>query len=195
MTSSLSGSTITNFAAQLASLLDTGTNATLGSGGTHFENALSQMNTLITSIGSGSSSSSPLPYVFIVTDGSQDYQTQWNGSWSSQNWTANSSVPYQNSATIIPPNSEQGTDYCKTMKNRGITVAVLYIPYIPITNANSSFASNEDGYANNNIPNIPAALQACASPNFFYTAATPADINNALIAMFEQAVSTAHITN
>ncbi len=38
-------------------------------------------------------------------------------------------------------------------------------------------------------------FRACASPNFFYTATTPADINNALMTMFEQAVSTAHITN
>ncbi len=195
LTSSLTGSTITNFAAQLASLLDTGTNTTLGSGGTHFENALSQMNTLISSVGTGSSASSALPYVFLVTDGSQDYQTQSGGNWSSQNWTKTSAVPYQNSATVIPPNSEQLTSYCTTMKNRGITVAVLYIPYIPISNANSGFANNEDGYANANIPSIPGALQSCASPNFFYTAASPTDINNALLEMFNQAVSTAHITN
>jgi len=195
MTSSLTGSTITNFADDLASLLDTGTNTTLGSGGTHFENALSQMNTFITSIGTGSSAASPLPYVFIVTDGSQDYQTQSGGNWSSQNWSANSSVPYQNSATIIPPNTEQSSNYCTTMKNRGITIAILYIPYIPISDPNSSFASNEDGYANNNIANIPAALESCASPNFFYTAASPTDITNALQEMFNQAVSTAHITN
>ena len=86
------------------------------------------------------------------------------------------------------------TDYCTTMKKRGITIAVLYIPYQTIQNANSSFASNEDGYANNNIPYISPALQACASPNFFYPASTPADINSALQTMFQQAVSTAHLT-
>ncbi len=195
LTSSIGGSTITTFAEQLANLLDTGQNATLGSGGTHFENALSSMNSLITSVGTGSSSSNTLPYVFIITDGSQDYQTQSNGSWGSQNWTSNSTVPYQNSATILPPNTEDTNDYCQTMKSRGITVAVLYIPYGQIADPNSSFADNEDGYANNNIANIPAALQNCASPNFFYTANTPADITNALVTMFEQAVSTAHITN
>ena len=42
---------------------------------------------------------------------------------------------------------------------------------------------------------FPAALQTCASTNFFYTANTPTDINNALIAMFDQAVSTAHLSN
>ncbi len=195
LTTSLTGSTISNFAAQLASLLDTGQNATLGSGGTHFENALSSMNSLIASVGTGASSSNALPYVFMITDGSQDYQTQSGGNWSSQNWTSNATVPYQNSATIIPPNSEDNNNYCATMKNRGITIAILYIPYQPIQNPNSSFASNEDGYANNNIPNIPAALQACASPNFFFIANSPADITSALITMFEQAVSTAHVSN
>jgi hypothetical protein len=80
------------------------------------------------------------------------------------------------------------------MKNRGIKIAILYIPYETIQNA-TTFASSEDIYANNNIPNIPAALQTCASPNFFFTADTPTDINNALIAMFDQAVSTAHLSN
>ncbi|MFZ0610569.1 MAG: pilus assembly protein TadG-related protein [Xanthobacteraceae bacterium] len=194
LTTSLTGSTITSFASQLANLLDTGENSTLGSGGTHFENALSSMNTFITSIGTGSSASSPLPYVFIVTDGSQDYQIQSGGNWSSQNWGSTATVPYQNSATVLPPNSVTSSNYCTTMKNRGITVAILYIPYETIQNA-TTFANSEDIYANNNIANIPSALQTCASPNFFYTASTPADIQSALVTMFEQAVSTAHITN
>jgi Flp pilus assembly protein TadG len=194
LTTSLTGSTITTFAQQLANLLDTGVNTTLGSGGTHFENALSSMNSFITSVGTGSGSSNPLPYVFLITDGSQDYQTQSGGNWSSQNWTSNATVPNQNSATVIPPNTVTTTDYCQSMKNRGITVAVLYIPYGTIVDPNSSFASNEDGYANNNIANIPAALTNCASSGFFYTASTPTDIQNALVTMFNQAVSTAHIS-
>lgn len=196
LTSSISaGSAIYTAAANLASELDTGQDPALGSGGTHFENALTTMNSLIKTVGTGSSSSNALPYVFMITDGSQDYQTQSGGNWSSQNWSATAQVPYQNSATTTPPNSVTSTDYCATLKNRGITVAVLYIPYGTIVNANSGFANNEDGYANNNIANIPASLQSCASSGFFYTANTPADINNALITMFEQAVSTAHITN
>ena len=195
MTSNLTGSTITNFATTLATLLDTGNNSVLGSGGTHFENAFRTMNTnVITSVGTGSSTS-PKPYLFLITDGSQDYQTQWNGSWSSQNWSSNGSVPFQNSATVIPPNTVTSTDYCLQMKNRGITIAVLYIPYQTIQNANASFANDEDGYANANIARIPGALRACASPNFFYTANSPTDIQNALIQMFDQAVSTAHISN
>ena len=182
LTTSLSGSatnhsTINYAATQLATLLDSGQNSNLGSGGTHFENAFPSMNNLITSVGTGTSTSNTLPYVFLITDGSQDNQTQWSGNWSGSN-----------SATTI------NTALCTTLKNRGITIAILYIPYEPIQNP-TTFANSEDIYANNNIPNIPPALQACASPNFFYTANTPTDITNALITMFEQAVSTAHITN
>jgi hypothetical protein len=77
---------------------------------------------------------------------------------------------------------------------------VLYIPYAPISPVNASFAGDEDDAANNNIPNIPASLQDCASPpdssgSYFYTATTPADITAALTAMFNHALVTAHITN
>jgi hypothetical protein len=135
--------------------------------------------------------------VFLVSDGSQDYQTQSGGGWGSQNWTSNATVPYQNSSTGIPPNSEDNTDYCQAMKTRGITVAVLYIPYETILDANANFASNEDGYANTNVQNgtFAANLQACATTGFFYTASTPTDIQNALVTMFEQAVATAHISH
>jgi hypothetical protein len=197
LTTSLTGTTITNFAQQLANLLDTGQNATLGSGGTHFENALSTMNTYINSVGTGAGTSNTLPYVFIVSDGSQDYQTQSGGGWGSQNWTSNGTSPYQNSSTGIPPNSEDNTDYCQAMKNRGITVAVLYIPYETILDANANFANNEDGYANTNVTNgtYAANLQNCASTGFYYTASTPSDIQNALVTMFEQAANTAHISH
>jgi Flp pilus assembly protein TadG len=193
LTATGSGS-ISQAAANLASLLDTGANSNLGSGGTHFENALSSMNSAITSVGTGAGSSNALPYVFMITDGSQDYQTQWQGNWGSQNYSSTGAVPYSNSSAVIPPNSVTSTDYCTNIKNRGITIAILYIPYQPIQDP-STIWNDEDGYANNNIPNIPTALKTCASPNFFYTANTPADINSALLSMFQQAVNTAHITN
>lgn len=194
LTTSINGSasspgTINYAAAQLATLLDTGNNAALKSGGSDINGALTTVNSVITSVGGGTSNSDYLPYVFLVTDGSQDNQTQWNGGWSGSNH-----------ATTIDPSK------CTTLKNRGITVAVLYIPYQPIQNP-TNFAGGED-YAVNAIlppgpnnptgsgpPNIPSQLQACASPNFYYTADTPADINDALVKMFEQAVKTAHVTH
>ncbi|MGA7803384.1 pilus assembly protein TadG-related protein [Bradyrhizobium sp.] len=188
LTSSINGDpetsgTINYAAANLATLLDTNTNSTLGSGGTHIDTALDSINTLIKSVGDGSTSSDTLPYVFLITDGAQDNQTKIvpNGSWSGSNH-----------ATVIDP---IGTTVCSQLKNRGIIVSVLYIPYQPINPTNSSFAGDEDDAANNNIPNIPPSLQGCASPGYFYTANSPADITAALQAMFQHALTTAHIIN
>jgi Flp pilus assembly protein TadG len=176
---------ITTAANNLATLLDTGNNTNLGSGGTHFENAFPTMNTTITSVGNGTTSTNTQPYVFLITDGSQNFQTQWNGSWAGNN-----------GATVMPSGS---SSVCKPLRDRGIIVSVLYIPYQPIQNP-TSFANSEDYVANANIPNIPPSLTDCASPpdtggSYYYTANTPQDIQDALKAMFNHAVQTAHITN
>jgi Flp pilus assembly protein TadG len=188
LTSSINGDpqtagTINYAAANLATLLDTNTDSSLGSGGTHIDTALNSINTLIKTVGDGSASNNTLPYVFLVTDGAQDPQTKGvpNGGWSGSNH-----------ATVIDPIN---TNVCSQLKKRGIIVSVLYIPYQKINPVNSSFASDEDDYANNNIPNIPASLQGCASTDFFYTANSPDDITAALTAMFKHALVTAHITN
>ncbi len=188
LTSSINGdplnsSTINYAAANLASQLDTNANANLGSGGTHIDTAFSNMNTLITSVGDGSTSSNTLPYVFVITDGAQDPQIKGvpGGGWSGSNH-----------ATTIATGSSSP---CKPLRDRGIIVSVLYIPYIKIQNPNPSFANDEDDAANNNIVNIPGSLTDCASPGYFYTANTPADITAALNVMFKHAVNTARITN
>ena len=145
-------------AGTLGNLLDTGQSTTVyGSGGTHFENAIPAMNTAITAVGTGSAASSPQPFVFLVTDGAdnnQYYTTSTNG------WTG--SQPQNMDPTL-----------CTPLKNRDITVAVLYIPYQPITNPNASFANNEDGKVNAIVPTIPAELQQCASPGFYFSAYRP----------------------
>jgi Flp pilus assembly protein TadG len=186
LTSSINGSASTsgtiNFAAaNLASQLDTNKNASLGSGGTHIDNAFTDINNIITTVGTGGSATDTQPYIFLVTDGAQDPQTKGvpGGSWAGSNH-----------ATVINP-----TTVCTPLKNRGIIISVLYIPYQPINPVNAAFAGDEDDAANNNIPNIPASLQGCASPGFFFTANTPADITAALNAMFDHALVTAHITN
>ena len=92
LTSSINGSatnpsTINYAAANLASLLDTDVDASLGSGGTHIDTAITSMNSAITSVGTGAASNNTLPYVFLVTDGAQDPQTKGvpNGGWNGSN--------------------------------------------------------------------------------------------------------------
>lgn len=196
LTSSINGSptnssTINYAAANLATLLDTNMNADLGSGGTHIDTALTSVNSLISggagAVGDGSTASTPQPYVFLVTDGAQDnqYKVVPNGGWFDSNHAT--TIDNQGALATVPS--------CEALKTRGIIVSVLYIPYEPINPVNTSFAGNEDTYANNNIPYISASLQKCASPGFFYTANTPSDITAALNAMFNHALQTAHITN
>jgi hypothetical protein len=116
--------------------------------------------------------------VFLITDGvnnSQLYQPGFTGS---------------NPALF-------STSYCTTLKKLGVTIAVLYIPYQPLPATKqytASWATSEDNAVNAIIPSDPGNLQSCASPNFFYTANTPADINSALTTMFQQAASTAHVS-
>ena len=167
--------TVSTNAGNLTSLLDTGSGV-LGSGGTHFENALPEMGSAILNVGDGSSSASPRPFVFFVTDGAQDNQQQSGGSW----WGSNQATTLDESA-------------CTQLKNRGITVSVLYIPYTPIQNP-TNFAGGEDFAANSNIANIPGHLQACASPGFYFAANTPSDITSAMQAMFQQSLQSARIT-
>ncbi|MGC1353776.1 MAG: TadE/TadG family type IV pilus assembly protein [Xanthobacteraceae bacterium] len=186
LTTTLNGSansagTINWAAQQIPTVLDTGNpSGSLGSGGTNFGNAFTSLTTLIknTGIGTGAGPTNTLPYVFLITDGvnnSQLYQPGFTGS---------------NPALF-------STTYCTTLKNLGVTIAVLYIPYQPLPATKqytASWATSEDTAVNGIIPSDPGNLQSCASPNFFYTANTPADINNALNTMFQQAASTAHVT-
>ena len=166
-------------AGTLGSLLDTGQSTSIyGSGGTHFENAIPAMNTAITSVGDGSGALKPQPFVFMVTDGADNNQYYTT---SSNSWTG--SQPQNMDPTL-----------CTPLKNRGITVAVLYIPYQPITNPNASFANNEDGKVNAIVSTIPSKLQQCASPGFYFSAYTPSDITNAMQAMFAQSLAAARLT-
>jgi hypothetical protein len=136
------------------------------------------MNTTIATVGNGSTSTNTKPFVFLVTDGTQNNQTCCG-------FTGN------NGATVMPMGA---TSYCKPLKDRGITISVLYIPYQTIQNPTHVF-NNEDYVANANIPNIEPSLKDCSSPGFYFSASTPQGITDALTKMFNQALMTAHITN
>jgi hypothetical protein len=182
LTDAIDGTTITNAAKNLATQLDTNMNSNLGSGGTWITTALTKINTFIygggtsavataarspprslTSSSSPTAHRSPRPKAFRTAAGGQQPRT---------------TIDKQNTLTTVAE--------CKALKDRGIIVAVLYIPYQPISPVNKSFAGDEDTYANDNIPFIPGSLQKCASPGFFFTANTPDDITAALNAMFNK---------
>jgi Flp pilus assembly protein TadG len=167
-------------AGNLANYLDQGTtNSGMGSGGTNFENLWTDLKPYLKGVGDGSSATSPQPFIFIVTDGADNNQVYTP---STSSWTG--SQPQLPSVSL-----------CTNAKAAGYWISVLYIPYVPIQNPNPSFAGDEDDKVNNIIPSIPGVLQNCASPGFFFTANTAKDINNAMQAMFAQALQAARLTN
>ena len=145
----------------------------IGSGGTHFEYFVNDMPNYIQSFGNGQTSSAPKPFLFLVSDGVDNNQT----------------YPFNGSQPQLPT-----TNFCTLAQSYGFTVAVLYIPYVPISNPNPSFAGDEDDRVNAVIPQVPLTLQNCATPGFFFTASSPTDINNAMQTMFFQALQVARLT-
>lgn len=175
-------------------LLDTGTTQLgtapdftdgTGSGGTHMEAVFPQIKSMITQYGDGSSASSPQPFVFVITDGMQNFQVfatnpsayvpQYRGVQGGASFNFSTPVP------IDPA-------WCNPLKNAGAIVSILYIPYrvIPLS---GTFSPDEIARANTYIPELPDALRQCASPGFFQSAITPTGITNALNAMFDKAVA------
>ncbi|MCX8252477.1 Flp pilus assembly protein TadG [Beijerinckiaceae bacterium RH AL1] len=171
----------------------------IGSGGTHFENFLNDMTNYIKTpisngkVGNGLTALNPKGFIFLVTDGVDNNQV-YNGSNGS--WTG--------SQPQIPGSSF--SNFCSTAATYGFTVAILYIPYVPIANPNYSFAGNEDGIVNQLVTGsqdglqtppvnqVPPALQSCASPGFFFTASSQQAINQAMQTMFFQALQVARLT-
>jgi Flp pilus assembly protein TadG len=148
----------------------------MGSGGTHFENVLPGINNYVKSPGGdGSSPQKAKTFLFIVTDGADDNQVYYgNGNWSGPQ-----------------PQRPNNFGYCQYAQQLGVTISILYIPYVPIQPARAG----EDTQVNAVIPFIPDDLKACATPGFFFTANSDADINNAMQAMFAQALQAARLTN
>lgn len=181
----------------LVGLLDQGLDATvtnpLGSGGTHFENAITAQGSsfgigqYIQTIGSGDTSASPAPFIFLVTDGMDNSQTY------TQEWG------FQGGSNPLAMTSTATQAACASLKAQGVTISILYIPYVDIP-ANpspytASWAIAEDSQADNQIPSLPGALQSCANTGYFYQATSQAEITAAINAMFNQAIQVARITN
>jgi len=135
---------------------------------TNYTNAMTQINAIMPNPGNGTGAKgdSPQEVLFFVTDGVED-QT----------------VGGSRVQSLMDPS------YCTTIKNRGIRIAVLYTTYLPLpTNAwyNSYIAPFQ--------PNIGPTLQSCASPGLYFQVSTDQDISAAMIALFNTAVATAHLT-
>ena len=149
---------------------------------TNFDSAMSQINSIMPNPGTGSATSTPQEVLFIVTDGVED---KIDSTCTQKTVGASGGTRCQ---------QPFDTTWCTTVKNRGILIAVLYTEYLPLpasgTGSNSWYNSYVAPYQSQIGPN----LQNCASSNLFFSVTTDGDITAAMQALFQQAVTTARLT-
>ena len=153
-----------------------------GDVGTNYDNSLGKLSqaSYIPAPGKGSNQTGDTPQkvLFIVTDGVED--ELYGGARLEQ---------AMNNLGNAPDGNSSPTNWCTTIKNRGIQIAILYTDYLPVTTNN---------WYNQKIKPIQSsigpALQACASPGLFYDAAIGADLGAALASLFSAVTHTGHLT-
>jgi len=158
---------------------------------TNFDNAFNQINTTMPNPGSGTNANGDTPQevLFLVTDGVEDETvSKVSGSCPSlqsskgNEISLNSSTCRQQSLASINP------DWCTTIKNRGIRIAVLYTVYSSIP-SNSWYTNHVSPFQ----PNIGPTLETCASPGLYFAVQSGGDISAALSTLFELAVQSAYL--
>jgi hypothetical protein len=151
---------------------------------TDFGEVLTSVNDTIPKQGTGSSSS-PLKYLFFVSDGVADRAL---GSPACSEKTTAGTDP-QTGAKYTRCQEPLDVSLCTTMKDRGVRIAVLYTTYLPLpTNGwyNSWIAPFSSKIARN--------MEACASPGLYFEVSPTQGIAEAMTALFKKAVLQARLT-
>ena len=158
-----------------------------GDVGTNYDNSLGKLSqaSYIPKPGNGTNQPGDTPQVvlFIVTDGVEDEQSGSRRFEQAMNDLAGdpSASPYGSAA---------GTNWCTTIKNRGIQIAILYTDYLAVP-ANSWYVNHVQPFQSS----IGPALQACASPGLFYDAGLDAsNLGQDLSALFAAITHSGHLT-
>ena len=152
---------------------------------TNYETAMSNINSTMPNPGSGTNTKGDTPQevLFLVTDGVED---------ECESPTLNS---YSSGGCRQQYLMNSNTDWCTTIKNRGIRIAVLYTEYLPIKN--NGWYMNFDGGGsgiNSFQSQIANQMQNCASPGLFYEVTTDGDISAALASLFQSAVQSSYLS-
>ena len=169
---------------------------------TSYDTAISDIYSAMPTPGDGSTASQPMEFLFFVTDGVEDEPvSSGSGKGDPQDrWAWPSSARYPtgqldianklngnvNSTRLITTVNQT---QCDAIKSRGIKIAILYTPYLPVTN--NAFYNQWVAPISSQVP---TSLQECASPGFFFQITPTQGISEAMQAMFEAALSEARLT-
>jgi len=197
------GSQNVNFAAATSAV--NAMTPSLATGGGQTDTDLTDaMSSLITSLGkqgNGYSSSTPLKFMILITDGLQsDRNSNWScGSWGRDPYWSYANTCFNGYAASID------TNQCQQLKSNGIILAVLETPYVPLTGQSPAVAPYEKTVRHTiypDGPNTPSAvsqaLSACATSGFYYQASTtnPQDLQQGFITLVDKFIySTPYLMN
>jgi Flp pilus assembly protein TadG len=152
-----------------------------GDVGTNYDDALGKLSqsSYVPDPGNGTNQNGDKPQevLFIVTDGVEDEQ---NGGRIQQ---------AINDFGAAPGGNSNSTNWCTTIKNRGVKIAILYTDYLAVP-SNGWY----EQYIAPIQSDIGPALQACATPGLFYDAAIGSDLGQALSALFAAITHSGHLT-
>jgi len=145
---------------------------------TDFSSAMSQINGVMPAPGTGAPSDTPREVLFIVSDGVDDAVS------------STCSQPFDGTRCQQPFN----TTWCTTVKNRGILIAVLYTVYLPLPKTGVGSNSWYNTWIAPFQSQISSNMQSCATSGLFFSVTTDGDITSAMQTLFQQAVTTARLT-
>ncbi|MDQ0470284.1 pilus assembly protein TadG-related protein [Labrys wisconsinensis] len=176
-----------------------------------FNNVLTRISGLTTSLGSAAASAAAIDLVSVPYQNyNADRYTDLDGLLPKMDYLMPSSGSGQTSAspqTVMfivsdgvadeptPGNSSGRTlapitvAQCDAIKSRGITIAVLYTTYLPLP-TNSFYQGNVAPFASQ----INPRMQSCASPGLFFEVSPGDGISQAMNALFTEIVSMARLT-
>jgi len=161
----------------LAATIDLGNNDIAEPGDSDFVDQLTQFNSVLPSNGSGASATSPLNYVFMITDGLNDIY--------------GSSCVAQHCTAAFSPS------YCTSLKAKA-TVGVIYTTYLPIYNNNDPTQGYHPAYqylAEPYVGQIPTNLASCATSSGYYIQANDGpSITSSINALFAKSQNGATLT-
>jgi Flp pilus assembly protein TadG len=160
-----------------AATIDLGNNLPGGSGDTNFSTSLQNFaSNVLGTNGDGSSASSPLQYVFMITDGVQDTVGACPSGHCVQALNPSICTPLQANATV----------------------GVIYTTYLPVYNNNNPANGYEQNYQTLVYPiasQIAPSLQSCASsPNYYIEATNGPAITTAMSTLFQSTTAAARIS-
>ena len=161
----------------------TSTTAPGGDVATSYDDSLGKLSqsSYIPNPGNGTNQAGDTPQevLFIVTDGVEDEDSGGSRLQQAINDLGNA-----------PGGNSNSTNWCTTIKNRGVKIAILYTDYLAVP-ANSWYES----WIAPIQSDISPALQACATPGLFYDAAIGSDLGQALTTLFNAVTQSGHLTN